>query len=249
MRLIILLLLAFSLSSCRGQKRPCDVFLLIGQSNMAGRGVMIRGDSVEMKGVWLLDGEGVPQKASNPLNKFSSIRKSLEMQQIGPGYSFARTLREATDRDILLVVNARGGSSILEWTVGGRFYDEAVRRSRQAMEHGRLVAILWHQGESDSSDPSGYMEALSTIVSAMRTDIDSPEVPFVAGEIARWHKNASKFNSVINTVPQYIPRSGVVSSEGASPLIDHDDPHFSREGQLLLGERYARKVLEMCYSE
>jgi hypothetical protein len=30
-------------------------------------------------------------------------------------------------------------------------------------------------------------------------------------------------------------------------LKDETDPHFSREGQILLGERYAEKVMKMCY--
>jgi hypothetical protein len=225
----------------------CDVFLLIGQSNMAGRGALTARDTLPMENVLLLDPQGVPEQASNPLNKHSSIRKSLDIQRMGPGYSFARTLSRRTGRKVLMVVNARGGTTIEEWAPGSQFYRQAVLRAVQAMRHGELKAILWHQGEGNSSDPSQYMDSLMALVSSIRKDLNAPDLPFIAGEIADWHRNAGKFNPVINTITDRIPFSDCVSSRGATPLIDENDPHFSREGQLLLGERYAAKVIEMCY--
>ena len=57
-----------------------DVYLLIGQSNMAGRGTLLPTDTLQpLEGVWLLNAEGQPEPAVAPLNKYSTIRK----QQIG----------------------------------------------------------------------------------------------------------------------------------------------------------------------
>ena len=225
-----------------------DVFLLIGQSNMAGRGTMIAGDeNVFSENVYILNAEGEPESASNPLNKYSTIRKSLSMQQINPGFSFSRKIAAETGRKILLVVNARGGTSVSEWAVAGEYYSEAVRRTEQALKYGRLKAILWHQGEADSSSPETYLDRLAVIVDSLRKDLDAPQVPFIAGEIAGWHRNAARFNPVIRRISGKIPYSDYVSSEGCTPLKDTSDPHFGRDGQILLGERYAGKVLEMCY--
>ena len=237
-----------TLAGCARDKTEYDLFLLIGQSNMAGRGTMLAADTLAtIEGVWLLDDHGMPVPAVNPLNRCSTVRKALAMQQIGPGYSFSQTLHRRTGRPILLVVNALGGSSLAQWMPGTKCYDEAVRRAREAMRYGDLRAILWHQGESDSSSPDDYLDRLAVMVSSLRGDLGCHNVPFIAGEIARWHKNAQRFNPVIGRIGSVIYRSDCVSSEGCTPLIDDSDPHFSRDGQLLLGERYAEKVMEWCY--
>lgn len=234
-----------------------DVFLLIGQSNMAGRGTMLPEDLTgPIEGVYLLDTEGKVVPATNPLNQYSTIRKDIKHQQINPGVGFSKKVHAATGRKILLVVNARGGSNINEWVkgkvssdVGLAFYDEAVRRTKQATAHGTLRGILWHQGESNSSNPTGYMDKLKTLVSGLRSELNAPTVPFIAGEIAPWHSNRDKFNPIIRTIATEIPNSDWVSSEGCDMLKDASDPHFGRNGQLLLGERYAEKILRMVYGK
>ncbi len=234
-----------------------DVFLLIGQSNMAGRGTMLPEDLAgPIEGVYLLDTEGKVVPATNPLNQYSTIRKDIKHQQINPGVGFSKKVHAATGRKILLVVNARGGSNINEWVkgkvssdVGLAFYDEAVRRTKQATAHGTLRGILWHQGESNSSNPTGYMDKLKTLVSGLRSELNAPTVPFIAGEIAPWHSNRDKFNPIIRTIATEIPNSDWVSSEGCDMLKDASDPHFGRNGQLLLGERYAEKILRMVYGK
>lgn len=227
-----------------------DVFLLIGQSNMAGRGYMLKSDKNDIKkGVYLLNAKDEPEPAKSPLNKYSTIRGNLVNQQICPGDGFSRKMNDVTKRPILLVVNARGGTSLDEWAEGGEYYNEAVRRTKAAMQFGDLKGILWHQGEADCADEkrNTYLSRLSKMVSAMRRDLGSAEVPFVAGELGQWRSTSPKFNEMLHGISEAIPQSGWVSSEGCTFLIDESDPHFSRDGQLLLGERYADKILEMAY--
>ncbi len=231
-------------------KDKYDVYLLIGQSNMAGRGRMIASDTLGIiEGVWLLNEKGKPEKAVSPLNKYSSIRKSLPIQQIGPGEAFAKTLRQKTGKKILLVVNARGGSNIKAWLPSAeeKYLDEAIRRTKEATKYGPLKGILWHQGESNSGAPQSYMKQLETMVGELRKQLDADNVPFVAGEIAPWHHNRDKFNPIIRTIKEHINNSDWVSSESCGMLKNENDPHFSREGQMILGERYAQKIYELVY--
>lgn len=238
-----------SISTIQAQNRDknCfDVYLLIGQSNMAGRGHMIASDTTQqIKGVWLLNDRDTIEPARSPLNRYSTIRKRLSLQQIGPGVSFAKKLHRHTSHKILLVVNARGGSSLDKWGkgYGNSYYEEAVRRTRKAMQYGTLKAIIWHQGESDASRSSTYLDRLAVFVAQLRADLGN--VPFIAGEIAHWNRNASVFNDTIAGITLRIPDSYYVSSKGCTPLIDTSDPHFSRKGQLKLGRRYAKKILEL----
>ena len=226
-----------------------DIFLLIGQSNMAGRGVLLAGDEKPFhEKVYLLNSIGIPVPATNPLNEYSDIRKDVA-QGINPGFSFSKKIADQTGRKVLLVVNARGGSALYEWkpSASAGYYSKSVARTKQAMKYGHVVAILWHQGESNSGNPDGYLEGLKVIVDQLRTDLKCPNAPFIAGEIAEWHSNASKFNPVIQGIKSVISNSDYVSSQGCGWLKDSSDPHFSRDGQILLGQRYADKVLQYCY--
>ena len=236
-----------------------DVYLLIGQSNMAGRGYMTEKDKkVFDKRVFILNAEGEVVPATNPLNQYSSIRKGMDIQRIGPGYGFAKKISKKTKRKILLVVNARGGTTLSQWAKGeggAGYYEEAVRRTRQAMQYGQLKAILWHQGCGDSRKTDVYLDSLAVFVENLRSDLNSPAVPFIAGELGKWRPNVSDFNEMIHSISDYIPLSDWVSSDGGTPIStpgsqgapDLKDPHFDRKSQLLIGQRYADKILEMCY--
>ena len=124
-------------------KADHHVYLLIGQSNMAGRAKMTEADAEPIPRAFLLNGEDQWEPASNPLNRHSTIRKGLGMQKLGPASSFAKAMAE-NDADITigLVVNAKGGSKIGQWKKGTRFYDEAVRRAKAAEESGTLKGIV-----------------------------------------------------------------------------------------------------------
>ena len=237
----------------RKEKGEYDIFLLIGQSNMAGRGKLLEADTLkDIEGVWLLNSEGKPEPARNPLNKYSTIRKRYGMQQMSPGYGFSTKVHEKTGRKILLVHNARGGTRVSWWLPDSdyatpNYYSEAVRRAKVAMKYGKLRAILWHQGCGDSEDENRphYMERLARLAENLRKDLNAPNVPFIAGELAYWRY--PEMNKVIRTISEHIPNSDYVSAEGCDMLKGESDPHFGRAGQLLIGERYADKVLEMVY--
>ena len=256
---LLLLCAGVLLAACRPRY---DVYLLIGQSNMAGRGFFEAADTLApLEGVFLLDDRGEAVPAREPLNRYSTIRKALSVQGMGPGHGFAEEMHRLNGRPVLLVVNARGGSSLGQWLPDaphGRFsdspneeearrgqempsfYGEAVRRCRQALRYGRLKAILWHQGESDSDSlrASTYLPALAEFVSALRKDLEVGEkVPFIAGQIQPGHANARFFNPEIARIGEYVPNAFCVRSDGLE--TNPDRLHFTREAQLELGRRYA----------
>lgn len=229
-----------------------DLFLFIGQSNMAGRGYITDNYKDNIKNTYLLTPNGDMEPARNPLNKYSTIRKRLDLQGVGPAYSFAKAMTDKTGRPLGLVVNARGGSSINSWMKGAKdnYYDEALSRIRQAMKFGTLKAIIWHQGESDSNDPTTYMLKLQELIANLRKDLNDTKLPFIVGELAEWRMSGTSeaFNKMLRTVPKHIPYSYCVSSKELVPLINESDPHFSADGQIILGRRYAEAAYNACYS-
>ena len=248
-----------------------DIFLCIGQSNMAGRGIMQDGDDAVIPNVYVLDGNDRPIPAKAPLNIYSTVRKGVSVQGINPAWQFSKDVASETGRKILLVVNARGNTSIGTWKkipnkeleysqkesddeekwglpIPG-LYSEAVRRTKEAQKYGTLKGILWHQGEANhSTSQTSYQSTLAGLVSDLRSDlgVSDEDVPFVVGQIGQTtYEDGHLINGTLASVGDYVTNGWCASSQGCE--MNSDNLHFSRAGQILLGGRYADIILERVY--
>jgi hypothetical protein len=220
------------------QDQP-HVYLLIGQSNMAGRAKMEKADTEPIERCFLLNADDAWEPATNPLNRHSTIRKGLGMQKIGPGASFAQAMAEKNPEiTIGLVVNAKGGTKIGQWKRGTKFYTEAVRRTQAARKSGTLKGIVWHQGESDGGAPEGYLDALAQLIADLRKDLGVADLPFVAGQV----KDLPAINDQIAKLPDTVEHTAFISSEG---LKTTDRWHFDAPSVRLMGERYAEAMIRL----
>ena len=158
---ICVLLFSILIPTCMGQETaepPEDgsrfhLFLLAGQSNMAGRGKVEPQDLEPHPRVLMLNqaNEWVP--AVDPLH-FDKPK----IVGVGVGKTFAIDYANANPNiTVGLVPCAAGGSPISSWQPGGYHsqtkshpYDLALSRMKHVMTSGTLKGILWHQGESDS---------------------------------------------------------------------------------------------------
>jgi hypothetical protein len=228
-----------------------DIILAWGQSNMAGRASFVNYTG-DMDGVYLLTPAGGMEPASNPMNKYSNIRKDISLQGLSPSYSCALKVQEHTDKPVAFVVNAQGGSFITTWYQAGKSnYDASIARAKEAQRFGKIRAAIWHQGESDSSNPETYIDRLKTLVQSLRSDLNEPDLFFIAGELAYWRGGGTAsdaFNALIRTISTEINRSDWVSAEGCTPMIDASDPHLDAPSAILLGERYAAKIIQHVYT-
>jgi len=218
-------------------KEKLYVYLLIGQSNMAGRAPFTTEESGAIQRCYLLNGEDKWEPARNPLNRYSTIRKGLGMQKMNPGYTFAKTMIEK-DKDISigLVVNAKGGTKVEQWAKGSKFHTEALKRTKVAQKSGTLMGILWHQGEGNSKDPK-YLDKLKALIADIRQDLDEPNLPFIAGQINT--AKCAQINALIAKLPAEVPFTGFASSDG---LTTQDAAHFDPPSMKLLGQRYAEAM-------
>ena len=178
--LFLLCVLVWGRSEAHAEKplKTLDLYLCIGQSHMAGRGKLSPEVMDTLQNVYLLNADDQFEPAVNPLNRYSTIGKGLSWQQVGPAYGFAKTM--ATKKHpVGLIVNARGGSSIRSWVKNakqsGGYYDEAIRRAKEAMKYGTLKAIIWHQGEADCHHPEAYKEKIIQLMTDLRNDLGIPE--------------------------------------------------------------------------
>ena len=183
------------------------------------------------------------EKAANPLNRYSTIRKGLSMQKLSPGYTFAQDIAEASPgKKIGLIVNAKGGTSISAWGPGSDFYNEAVKRTKQAMKSGVLKGVIWHQGESDASKYETYTSKIIQLIKALRVEFNLPDLPFIAGQLSEDKESRIAFNQMIIELPSLIEDVGVVTSDKTSTI---DNTHFDSASQRLLGRRYATEMLKI----
>ena len=109
-RFFLLIGFVMSSASLSVAEEKRDLYLLIGQSNLAGRAPIVKKDEGVIERFFLLNDEDKFEPAKNPFNRYSTIRKGLNMQKMNPGYSFSKAmLKEDPRMTINLVVNANRG--------------------------------------------------------------------------------------------------------------------------------------------
>ncbi|MCU7550650.1 polysaccharide deacetylase family protein [Chitinophagaceae bacterium LB-8] len=87
-----------------------------------------------------------------------------------------------------------------------------------------------------------YLDKLETLINRLRTDLQQPNLPFVAGEIGYFNRT-NYINGVINQLPKQVPNTAVVS---AKDLTDKGDKlHFSTPSARELGKRYAEAIKKL----
>jgi len=226
-----------------------DIFVALGQSNMAGRAPITDEVSGVIPNVKLLDDYGNWIEAKNPFNLYSNIRKDASVQEVGPSYSFAKAMEKHLRKPVGMVVNAKGGTAISSFNVGGEYHDDIMERISGLSDFGSVKGIIWHQGESDNSQSGSYMAKLSTLVDALRAELG--DVHFIAGQMGAWTKDGATspkyeaINAVFLTIADHIPNSAYVGNSELTNI--GDDTHFNLESQILLGHRYAQEMLNSEY--
>lgn len=174
-------------------KERMEIFLLAGQSNMAGRGPVEAVDRETRPNLFCLNAQSEWVLAAEPLHFDRPQRVG-----VGPGGMFGRIVADAwPDVRIGLVPAACGGSPIEVWSPGAHHkntnshpYDDAVARTQRALRDGRLRGILWIQGESDSNAERAplYYERLRALIVNLRRELNAPDVPFIIGQLPRFEE-------------------------------------------------------------
>lgn len=225
-------------------KSAFHIFVLMGQSNMAGTSTPIPIEYVEPSAnVYDLRKDLVWRAASTPLDPAHGQGFSL-------GESFARHYAALHPGvKVGLIQCARGGRGIKELAKGGKDrdgapnYDDSMAKIRAAMQRGTLKAVLWHQGETDCGD-ADYNTKLAALAADVRADVGVANLPFIAGQLGQYAPWTSSFNGRITAAAQTIPHCAIATSEGLLDLGDH--VHFSGYGSEVLGARYLKAYLQLA---
>lgn len=227
-----------------------DLYLLIGQSNMAGRGPLPVEGAQTAPGIWVIDAQNEWVPAKDPLHY-----DWLKGVGVGPGLAFAKEIQKLNSgKEIGLIPCAVGGTSINEWVPGVKPkhteilpYDAMLARVREAQKRGKIKAILWHQGEQDSNptEVKLYEEKLEQFFIRLRKDLNAPKTPILIGTLADFYvRDFPEAGTINELMARYVSthrNTYLVSSQG---LKDKGDKvHFSSEAAEELGLRYAQALI------
>lgn len=215
--------------------------LLIGQSNMAGRGFLQEVRPLYDERIFMLR-NGRWQMMTEPIHFDRSVAG------IGPAASFAKAWCNANEQEqIGLIPCAEGGSSIDEWNIEGTLFRHAVSEAKYAMETSKLIAVLWHQGESDSNSGlyKQYYEKLDVIVNAFRRELGIEEVPFILGGLGDYLGKSAfglscpEYELINEQLLKYAENNEHCYFASGKDLYSNPDGiHINAESQRRFGVRY-----------
>jgi hypothetical protein len=230
-------------------KKNTWVFILAGQSNMAGRGLVEPQDTIPSERILSINKNGKVIIAKEPLHFYEPTLAGLDC-----GLSFGKAIiNEAPDQiSVLLIPTAVGGSSISQWLGDSthrnvKLLSNFKEKVTLAKKYGEIKGILWHQGESDTNpkDAPRYNERLTQLFKIFRTAAGNENLPILIGELGGYsdNKNWAVVNEQIHLYSATDRNTAVITT---TDLKDKGDAlHFNSEGQRILGQRFAEAYLKM----
>ncbi|MDR2201934.1 MAG: sialate O-acetylesterase [Clostridiales bacterium] len=180
--------------------------------------------------------------------------------------SFAREYindgRLKPGRKLLIIRAGVGGTGFSKgfWLPGGVCFSklaQMIQEVRDANADNRFMALLWHQGEHDAFENTGwspefreseYAKNFSFLVACVRNLCGRPELPVIAAGLCRdWaDKNDAACAAVAHATRNvlsvenhgaFVDSDALLSNRQADPL-SNDDIHFCRAALYDLGKRY-----------
>lgn len=230
------------------------VFILAGQSNMAGQG-----STSELAPAYRHEPNNVGFYYNGykaPLNRF---------KHFGPEIGFAHEIsRHFPNTKIKLIKFAVGGTSLFAWdpkwnaskakstrnASAGPLFKKLVKTVKIQFngEDSKLAGVLWMQGEADAKYPIAaqqYAVNLKRFVSALRSELKSPDAMFFVGSInppLNLFPSAPIVQQAQQSAVSHIRNLRLIRTEDLSKRNDH--LHYNTKGQLELGKRFARAYLK-----
>jgi hypothetical protein len=245
----LVLVLTLTVSSSNAATK---VFLLAGQSNMAGEGNVAdltapyNTPLSEVKfwnnSQWVALRGGFGDGTSGTL--------------FGPEIGFGHRLHELYPKDDIYLVKYGLTSTNLavDWNPNGagiRYNifkstaDAALKNLANAGLSPTIAGMIWMQGENDalnSTYAAAYRNNLVNLISTVRSQFSTPDMPFVDGRVLACYGTQTDSDLVRNaqmTVPAQVGHAAWVNTDDL-PLAFTG--HYGTQGQIELGIRFANAV-------
>ncbi|KAL8490095.1 hypothetical protein ACS0TY_025841 [Phlomoides rotata] len=159
-----------------------NIFILAGQSNMAGRGKEVCTYCKPGPNILRFNPARQWEEARDPLHEGIDLNKT---NGVGPGIPFAtKVLEDKPGYGVIgLVPCASGGTSLAWWSTNYKnLKSNLIERSRASVKEGGVIrALLWYQGEADDGDKnvSTYGDRFKKLVDDIRGGLGLPNLPVI----------------------------------------------------------------------
>lgn len=225
------------------------IFMLMGQSNMAGVAPRQASDANTDERIKVFGGckykAGEWSTVTNPpLNECPGEKGWNLDNTVDPGIWFAKTLLEKLPEGdtIGLVGTAESGESINTFILGGSHHNMILTKiaGAKTAENARFAGIIFHQGESDNNQdtwPGKVVQLYNEVKTAFGADYD---VPMILGELPAGGC-CSGHNTRVREAAAQLPDGYWISQQGTNVM---DEYHFDHASVVLMGTRYGETMIE-----
>src|SRR6185369_1167706 len=246
------------------------IFLCFGQSNMEGNAKFEPQDTTVDSRFQVLEAVDCPNLNRTKGNWYPAVPPLSRCRTgLTPADYFGRTLVANLPKDTRVgIINVAVGGCKIElfdkdnyqayvttapsWMIGminqydGNPYGRLLELAKIAKKAGVIRGILLHQGESNTNDTL-WPQKVNVVYNNLLKDLQLKpgSVPLLAGEVVNADQGGvcASMNKIIARLPQTIPNSYVISSQGCTDAADN--LHFDAAGYRELGKRYAMKMLSL----
>jgi hypothetical protein len=132
---------------------------------------------------------------------------------------------------------------------------DAVRKATDGKAKPVSVTFVWMQGEADTkamASAQQYQAAMEGLLEQLRTDLDHRQIGFVIGRLSDFGTGDAKrpgWETVRKTQVELAgnhPDGAWVDTDDLNNKNDKDDLHYTKDGYKALGERFAEKAIELA---
>ncbi len=251
---------------------PFNVFVLAGQSNMAGA------DSVVGPAGFLqTPADRATLFTTAPLPDGAKSDSFVPWQGIqghkvkgklshGPEVGIARELHQAGWRNVAIIkvhANFGGNHKVWPWGKGGylfnawtKFIDDRLNELRKRGRSIRIRGFVWHQGIDDAIHgqfAKSYERNLTHLIGALRERYKAKNAPFVLArsvnsQIAQPKPDPAKKSPMAAVrraqmrMPTLVQHVACINVDDLPNVNTH---HFPAAGQLVIGGRFGQAILQI----
>ncbi len=214
--------------------------LLVGQSNMAGRGYLDDVPKIYNEKIEVLR-NGRFQMMVEP------IHNDRPTVGVGLASSFALAWTAEYEEKLGLIPCAEGASSIDEWDINGPLFRHAVNEAKFAQESSEIIAILWHQGESDALENryETYNNKLTKVIKELKNNLGLKDIPVIIGGLpdflgkSGFGQSAVQYQEINDELVKYCHENENTYFVNTDKLTANiDGIHLDAKSQRIFGIRY-----------
>lgn len=195
------------------------------------------------------------------------------MNGLDPALSFTPTVQKAFGKDNVIVVkDAKGGLPIRRWYKDwkpvkgeapadkskiGDLYDRLMSKVVEATKNEKIASVtfVWMQGERDAKEKLGavYADSMRGLIDQLAADLRRDDLNFVIGRLSD-HGNEWKpkngwmaVREAQEKVADADPYGAWIDTDDLNDVEKEgkhiDDLHYTKEGFVTLGQRFADEAI------